>query len=55
MRFTRCTFVEADLCHAGLDGCSFTFCDLWRADLRGASLRGALLSGCPRRVRQPVG
>ncbi|MFC9343800.1 pentapeptide repeat-containing protein [Streptomyces sp. NPDC057020] len=29
LRFTRCTFVEADLRHAGLDGCSFTFCDLW--------------------------
>ncbi|MFI0965829.1 pentapeptide repeat-containing protein [Streptomyces sp. NPDC021080] len=46
LRFTRCSFVKADLRHAALDGCSFTFCDLSRADLRGASLRGARLSGC---------
>ncbi|MGW0969610.1 pentapeptide repeat-containing protein [Streptomyces sp. NPDC002516] len=46
LRFTRCSFKEADLRHADLDGCSFVFCDLSRADLRGASLRGTHLSGC---------
>jgi len=46
LRFSRCSFAGADLRHAALDGCSFTFCDLSGADLRGASLRGVRLSGC---------
>ncbi|GGM97344.1 hypothetical protein GCM10011578_017590 [Streptomyces fuscichromogenes] len=46
LRFTRCSFVAADLRHADLDGCSFRFCDLSGADLRGASLRGAHFAGC---------
>ncbi len=44
--FVRCSFVEADLRHATLDGCSFKLCDLRGANLRGASLRGVRLAGC---------
>ncbi|MET9472444.1 pentapeptide repeat-containing protein [Streptomyces sp. NPDC002922] len=46
LRFTRCSFIGADLRHATLDGCSFKLCDLSGADLRGASLRGISLAGC---------
>ncbi|MFE3166262.1 pentapeptide repeat-containing protein [Streptomyces sp. NPDC059224] len=55
MRFTRCSFAEADLRHADLDGRWFKFCDLIRADLRGASLRGAHLAGCDIRDADPRG
>ncbi|MGW1726457.1 pentapeptide repeat-containing protein [Streptomyces sp. NPDC002306] len=46
LRFTHCSFIDADLRHATLDGCCFRFCDLSGADLRGASLRGVSLTGC---------
>jgi uncharacterized protein YjbI with pentapeptide repeats len=44
--FTRCSFREADLRHATLDGCRFKLCDLHGVNLRGASLRGAAFAGC---------
>ncbi|MCX4680769.1 pentapeptide repeat-containing protein [Streptomyces sp. NBC_01433] len=46
LRFTRCSFMGADLRHATLDGCWFKFCDFSGADLRGASLREVSLAGC---------
>jgi uncharacterized protein YjbI with pentapeptide repeats len=46
LRFTRSSFIGADLRHATLDGCWFKFCDLSGADLRGASLREVSLAGC---------
>ncbi|MEV5687387.1 MULTISPECIES: pentapeptide repeat-containing protein [unclassified Streptomyces] len=47
LRFTRCSFIGADLRHATLDGCSFKFCDFSGADARGASLREVGLSASP--------
>ncbi|MEU9457022.1 pentapeptide repeat-containing protein [Streptomyces sp. NPDC048277] len=46
LRFTRCSFIGADLRHATLDGCWFKFCNFSGADLRGASLREVSLAGC---------
>ena len=42
----HCSFRNADLRQATLNGCHFMFCDLRGADLSGASLRGASFSGC---------
>jgi uncharacterized protein YjbI with pentapeptide repeats len=42
----HCSFRNADLRYATLDGCHFLFCDLRGADLRNASLRRASFSGC---------
>lgn len=42
----RCTFAEADLRQATLDGWHFMLCDLSGADLRGASLRDTSFAGC---------
>jgi uncharacterized protein YjbI with pentapeptide repeats len=42
----RCSFVDADLRQATLDGAYFEMCDFFGADLRGASLRGASFGAC---------
>jgi uncharacterized protein YjbI with pentapeptide repeats len=42
----HCSFRNADLRQAILDGCHFLFCDLRYADLRGASLRETSFVGC---------